>query len=86
MITDENSLKRAESRGDEVCLLSDHELVNRAGLEQHPFERDAATAELQRRSADVMIGLTNKIRWLTVAILGFTVVLVVVEVWSAVGR
>ena len=33
-----------------------------------------------------MIGLTNKIRWLTVAILGLTAVLVVIEVWSAVWR
>ena len=38
MITDEDSLRRAEKRGDEVRLLNDNELVNRAGLEQHPFE------------------------------------------------
>ena len=98
MTTDEASRRRAKRRGDEVRDLKDHELIDHAGTESAPYERDAAIAELQRRGAerlnksvdrftqasseqaDVMIRLTKRISWLTVAILVLTVVLAVVEV------
>ena len=93
---DEATHRRAKRRGDDVRAMDDSGLINRAGAEIAPYERDAAIAELQRRGAErlnksvdqfsqesgkqaaVMIRLTERISWLTVAILVFTVVLAVV--------
>ena len=85
LTADENSRRRAKKRGDAIRALDDHALIDLAGIEGVPYERDAAIAELQRRGADVMIGLTKRISWLTFAILMLTVVLAVVEVVGCLG-
>ena len=64
--------------------MCDHGLIDLAGIENLPYERDAAIAELQRRGAERLNKSVCRFNQassrLTVAILVLTVVLAVVEV------
>ena len=51
-VNEASRLRRAKKRGDRVRALKDHELIDLAGAENMPYERDIAIAELQRRGAE----------------------------------
>ena len=81
---EEDNLRRAKKRGDAARAKDDHELVDQAGIENLPYERSVAIAELQRRSAKRLIEFSQTsdkqakaMIWLTVAILVLTAVLAV---------